>query len=224
MNFYWIKAPKIIKRLFSSQVWDIPNPENKIYLTFDDGPTSEITTWILSVLKQNNIKASFFCIGKNIAKNPEIFKQIISEGHCIGNHSYNHNNGWKTKTENYIKNVEQCNSEICNLKPETCNQQSKFFRPPYGKITPWQSRKMQNLGYKIIMWDILSADFDTKITPEKCLQNATQKVKSGSIIVFHDSEKAFANLEYALPKTIEILRKKGFTFDVLPTQPYNNVN
>jgi peptidoglycan-N-acetylglucosamine deacetylase len=215
MNFYWIKTPKIIKRLFSSQVWDIPNVENKIYLTFDDGPTPEITPWILRILKKNNIKATFFCIGKNIAQNPEIFKQIISEGHAIGNHTHNHKNGWKTRNEDYLQNVELCQNQLLNLKSLTSNKQSKIFRPPYGKIKPSQSKILQKIGYKIIMWDILTADFDTTITKEKCLKNATQKVTSGSIIVFHDSEKAFQNLEYALPKTIQILKEKGFLFDVI---------
>lgn len=206
MNLYWTKTPQIIKRLFSNQVWDIPNTENKIYLTFDDGPTPEITEWVLSVLKENNIKATFFCIGNNIEKHPEIFHKVISEGHCVGNHTFDHKNGWKTTTVDYIENIELCEKQI--LK-------SKIFRPPYGKIKSSQSKKLRKQGYKIIMWDILSADFDQTISKEKCLENATQKVTSGSIIVFHDSVKAFANLEYTLPKTIQILKEKGFVFDVI---------
>lgn len=208
MKVYNIKIPQIIKRLFSNQVWDIPNKENKIYLTFDDGPTSEITEWVLEVLKENNIKATFFCIGNNIEKHPEIFNKIISDGHSIGNHTFNHKNGWKTSTTDYIQNIELCQKQILNLK-------SKIFRPPYGKIKPSQSKKLRKLGYKIIMWDILTADFDKKTSKEKCLENATKKVSSGSIIVFHDSVKAFTNLEYALPKTIQILKEKGFVFDVI---------
>ena len=208
MKVYNIKIPQIIKRLFSNQVWDIPNKENKIYLTFDDGPTSEITEWVLEVLKENNIKATFFCIGNNIEKHPEIFNKIISDGHSIGNHTFNHKNGWKTTTTDYIQNIELCQKQILNLK-------SKIFRPPYGKIKPSQSKKLRKLGYKIIMWDILTADFDKKTSKEKCLENATKKVSSGSIIVFHDSVKAFTNLEYALPKTIQILKEKGFVFDVI---------
>ena len=208
MKVYNIKIPQIIKRLFSNQVWDIPNKENKIYLTFDDGPTSEITEWVLEVLKENNIKATFFCIGNNIEKHPEIFNKIISDGHSIGNHTFNHKNGWKTTTTDYIQNIELCQKQILNLK-------SKIFRPPYGKIKPSQSKKLRKLGYKIIMWDILTADFDKKTSKEKCLENATKKVSSGSIIVFHDSVKAFTNLEYALPKTIQILKEKGFVFDAI---------
>jgi peptidoglycan/xylan/chitin deacetylase (PgdA/CDA1 family) len=208
MNFYWIKTPQIIKRLFSNQVWDIPNKENKIYLTFDDGPTPEITEWVLGILKENNIKATFFCIGNNIQKHPEIFNKVINDGHGIGNHTFNHKNGWKTTTADYIENVELCEKQLLNIK-------AKIFRPPYGKIKPLQSKKLRKLGYKIIMWDILTADFDVKISKEKCLENATQKVTSGSIIVFHDSIKAFRNLEYALPKTIQILKERGFVFDVI---------
>jgi peptidoglycan/xylan/chitin deacetylase (PgdA/CDA1 family) len=211
MNFYWIKTPPIIKRLFSNQVWDIPNTENKIYLTFDDGPTPEVTEWVLSILKRNNLKATFFCIGNNIEKHPEIFNTIITEGHTIGNHTFNHKKGWKTKTADYIENVELCKSAICELQSVNCN----LFRPPYGKIKPSQSKNLRKLGYKIIMWDVLSADFDPSVSKEKCLENATLKVSSGSSIVFHDSVKAFPNLKYALPRAIQILKEKGFVFDVI---------
>ena len=211
MNFYWIKTPPIIKRLFSNQVWDIPNTENKIYLTFDDGPTPEVTEWVLSILKRNNLKATFFCIGNNIEKHPEIFNTIITEGHTIGNHTFNHKKGWKTKTADYIENVELCKSAICELQSVNCN----LFRPPYGKIKPSQSKNLRKLGYKIIMWDVLSADFDQSVSKEKCLENATLKVTPGSSIVFHDSVKAFPNLEYALPRAIQILKEKGFVFDVI---------
>ncbi len=211
MDFYWIKTPRIIKRLFNNQVWDIPNNENKVYLTFDDGPTPEITEWVLEVLKQNNIKATFFCIGNNIQKYPEIFERVVGSGHAIGNHTFNHLQGWKTPTKTYLANIHLCEQEIQKLK----NPNSKIFRPPYGKIRPSQSNKLRKLGYKIIMWDVLTADFDQNISPEKCLENATRKVTSGSVIVFHDSIKASVNLKYALPKTIEILKEKGFIFDVI---------
>ncbi|WP_395075121.1 polysaccharide deacetylase family protein [Flavobacterium sp.] len=216
MKPYWIKTPKFIKRLFNNQVWDIPNSENKIYLTFDDGPTPQVTEWVLSVLKNYNIKATFFCIGKNIENHPDILKKIISDDHSIGNHTFNHLNGWKTQSNKYLENVALCNEKFKNL--EILNRKSQIsnlFRPPYGKIKPSQSKKLRQLGYKIIMWDILSADFDQTITKEECLGNATKKVTSGSIIVFHDSQKSFKNLEYALPKTIEILKEKGYQFDTI---------
>ncbi len=208
MSLYWIKTSSFIKRLFHKQVWSIPNNEQKIYLTFDDGPTPEVTPWVLSILKENNIKTTFFCIGKNIENNPDIFNQIISEGHSLGNHTFNHLNGWNTSTKDYIKNIELCE----NLLPKN---KSKLFRPPYGKISIKQSRLVRRLGYKIIMWDILSADFDQTISPEKCLENATQKVTTGSIIVFHDSVKAYKNLEHTLPRAIVHYKERGFVFDVL---------
>ena len=208
MKLYWIKTKNWIKKTFSNYIWDIPNTENKIYLTFDDGPTPDITEWVLSELRKNQAKATFFCIGKNIADNPDLFKKIINNGHAIGNHTFNHLNGWKTTTEDYLKNINSCESEIKNLN-------SKIFRPPYGKIKSSQSKKLRKLGYKIIMWDVLSADFDQTITPEECLENVLQNVVSGSVIIFHDSVKAYKNLEYALPRSLHVLNERGFIFDTI---------
>lgn len=214
--FYWIKTNVLIKKIFPNYVWDLPNNENKIYLTFDDGPTPEITEWILQELNRYNAKATFFCIGKNIEKYPELFDKLISEGHAIGNHTFNHLNGWKTSTIEYLENSIQWSvvsgqSPNCKLKTENC----QLFRPPYGKIKTSQYEQLLHLGYKIIMWDVLSADFDKTISPEKCLENVMKNVQSGSIIVFHDSVKAFPNLEYTLPKTLKFLKEKGFEFDVI---------
>ncbi|MEC4003242.1 polysaccharide deacetylase family protein [Flavobacterium sp. SUN052] len=211
MKFQWIKTNWFIKRIFSNYVWDIPNTENKVYLTFDDGPTPEITEWTLNQLKNYNAKATFFCIGDNIRKYPEIFQKVISEEHSIGNHTYNHLNDWKTENVKYIENTNLCNSEI--LKFEICNLKSKLFRPPYGKIKPAQSKILRKMGFKIIMWHIISYDFDASITREECLENVLKNIKSGSIIVFHDSKKAFQNLEFALPRTLEFLKEKGFVCD-----------
>ena len=223
MNFYWIKTNRFIKKIFSNYIWDIPNTENKIYLTFDDGPTPKITEWVLQELEKYNAKATFFCIGNNIEKNPEIFKKVIAKSHAIGNHTFNHLNGWKTPTEDYLKNSIQWSaasgkspnhnlqSATCNLQPEICN----LFRPPYGKIKASQAKKLRKLGYKIIMWDVLSADYDATISTEKCLENATKNVTSGSIIVFHDSVKAFPHLEYTLPKALKYFKEKGFVFEKL---------
>lgn len=211
MKFYWIKTNTFIKKIFSNYIWDVPNTENKIYLTFDDGPTPDVTEWVLEELKKQEAKATFFCIGKNIKNNPNLFKKVINEGHTIGNHTFNHLNGWKTSTDDYLKNTFLCQAEVNKLNPEN----NKLFRPPYGKIKQSQSKKLQKLGYKIIMWDVLSADFDQTITPEKCLENVIQNVVSGSVIVFHDSVKAYKNLEYALPRSLEILKKRGFTFDII---------
>ena len=214
MSFYWIKTNFLVKKMFSKYVWDVPNNEKKVYLTFDDGPTPEITEWTLSQLEKFKAKATFFCIGDNINKFPEIFNSVLSKGHSVGNHTFNHLKGWETSTKEYIENVALCqeaiskNSKIVNLK-------SAIFRPPYGRIKRRQAKELLNLEYKIIMWDLLTADFDTEVTPEQCLQNVLQNVTSGSIIVFHDSKKAFRNLEYALPKTLEFLKENGFSFAIL---------
>jgi peptidoglycan-N-acetylglucosamine deacetylase len=216
MKFYWIKTSRFIKSIFSNYIWDIPNNDNKIYLTFDDGPTPEITKWVLQELEKYHAKATFFCIGNNIEKFPDIFSKILNEGHSIGNHTFNHLNGWETSTEEYLKNSIQCSvisNQAQNCKPNT--EHYKLFRPPYGKIKASQAKKLRQLGYKIIMWDVLSADFDTLISKEKCLENVLKNAKSGSIIVFHDSLKAFPNLEYTLPKTLKILKEKGFIFETL---------
>ena len=208
MKFYWIKTNWVIKKLFSKYIWEIPNKDKIVYLTFDDGPTPAITEWTLEQLRIYNAKATFFCIGNNIEKYPEIFNKVIDAGHNIGNHTYNHFNGWKTNTNQYLENVKLCEASILNLK-------SKLFRPPYGKIKMSQATALKKLGYKIIMWDVLSADFDQTISPERCLKNVLQNVTSGSIIVFHDSEKAFRNLEYVLPKSLEFLKENGFKCEAI---------
>ena len=146
-------------------------------------------------------------------KNPTIFKKIITDGHAIGNHTFNHLNGWKTKFSTYIENIKQCEDEI--QKHSKSSLKSKLFRPPYGKLTFGQSKAIRKLGYTIIMWDVLSADFDTTISKEKCLDNLLSNIKPGSIIVFHDSIKAFKNLEYVLPTTLTFLNNKNFNFEVL---------
>ena len=207
--WYWIKTNRLIKRMLSNYIWDIPTVEKKIYLTFDDGPTPEITAWVLNQLQAFDAKATFFCIGDNIQKYPEIFNSILGNGHTIGNHTFNHFNGWKTKTTDYIENVQLCQEAIIqNSKFKI--QNLSLFRPPYGKINNSQTKAIRASGYKIIMWDILSADFDTTITPEKCLENVLKNVAPGSIVVFHDSTKAFKNLEYTLPRTLQFLKDNQY--------------
>ena len=211
MNFSWVKTNRFIKTIFPNYVWEVPNHENKVYLTFDDGPTPEITEWTLAQLKLYNAKATFFCIGDNVRKFPEIFQKVVNESHSIGNHTFNHLNGWKTTTEEYISNAKLYETEHCTLTTEHCN----LFRPPYGKIKPSQSKILRKQGYKIIMWDVISYDFDASITPEKCLENVLKNVQSGSIIVFHDSKKAFQNLEFVLPRTLQFLKEKGYVCEKL---------
>ncbi len=207
----WIKTKWWLRLFFPNYTWKINTPHNSVYLTFDDGPIPEVSQWVLDLLKQEDIKATFFCIGENIQKHPEIFNRIVTENHAVGNHTFNHLNGWKTSTKDYLVNFELCERTI--QKSKIKNQ--KIFRPPYGKISPSQSKAIRKKGYKIIMWDIISYDFDIKTSSEKCMQNVLENVESGSIIVFHDSLKAKTNLKYTLPKVIKNLKEKGFTFEVI---------
>ena len=207
MNDLLVKTPRFVKKIFPSRIWSLPNKDSKVYLTFDDGPIPEITPWVLDLLKQNRAKATFFCIGDNVNKNPSIFKRIIEEGHAIGNHTYNHLNGWNINTDDYIQNCEQfddlSNKLVKDISITSMYDSLKLFRPPYGKLTSKQSKVLQNKGYKICMWDILSGDFSQNISPEKCLQNVIKHISPGNIIVFHDSLKAEKNLRYVLPKILE---------------------
>lgn len=209
-------------RIFSKYTWRFPfskafETKKEIYLTFDDGPTPEITNFVLNELKKYNAKATFFCIGKNIKNHPTIFKQIIKDGHSIGNHTQDHLNGWKNNNTSYIANVFSCEQTIkkhfSNSKLKT--QNSKLFRPPYGKIKKKQAQVLIEKGYKIIMWSVLSGDFDTKLSKEKCLQNVLKHTTNGSIVVFHDSVKAAEKVKYVLPKMLEHFNKRGFVFKAI---------
>ena len=210
---YFTKTPSIFRRIFSTYTWRFFVEKKEIFLTFDDGPTPKITQFVLSELEKHNAKATFFCIGKNIENHPAIFKQIISNGHCIGNHTQNHLNGWKTNNISYIENTLSCDKTITQSNSSTIQQ--KLFRPPYGKIKNSQARELIKKGYKIIMWDVLSADFDTTISKEKCLENVLKNTKKGSIVVFHDSVKASEKLLYILPKILDEFSKKGFEFKAI---------
>jgi peptidoglycan-N-acetylglucosamine deacetylase len=211
MKLYWIKTGRIIKRLFKGYIWDLPSVDKVAYLTFDDGPTPEVTDFVLDILEEHNIKSTFFCIGNNIEKHPDIFKRVINAGHTVANHTYNHLNGWKTGIEAYMDNVAICEESL--LSQHKRFAANKLFRPPYGRIKASQAHALRDKGYRIIMWDVLSADFDQTITPVQCLKNVVQNVKPGSIIIFHDSLKASVNMQYALPRAIEILKEKGYRFE-----------
>lgn len=201
---YVVKTPKILKKTYPRYVWDFPTLEKIIYLTFDDGPTPKVTSWVLDELKKYDAKATFFCIGKNVVENQELFNRVLQEEHTIGNHTYNHLNGWETKHITYLKNVVKCQKEV----------NAKFFRPPYGKLTRQQAKAIGK-QFSIIMWDVLSADFDVNITPEKCCENVIKNTKKGSIVVFHDSIKAEKNLRYALPKVLAYFHKQGYQFKAI---------
>ena len=200
--FFGAKMPIILPQLFPSLIWKKSTIEKKVWLTFDDGPTPKITPFVLDTLLFYNVKATFFCLGKQVLKHPEILQRIKAEGHSIGNHSYSHPNGFTTCAKKYLEDVKKCQKII----PET-----KLFRPPFGNIYPWQISKLKK-EYKIIMWDVVGWDFDKNTSKEKCFLNVVNNVGSGSIILLHDNEKAQENLQYALPKIIEALKERRFAF------------
>jgi peptidoglycan/xylan/chitin deacetylase (PgdA/CDA1 family) len=204
--FYAVRIPSWFSKLNSSLVLKISTKEKILYLTFDDGPHETATPFVLDELKKYNAKATFFCLGKNVQAHPEIYQRILNEGHLTGNHTFNHLNAWHVKHEEYMNDVKHAAQFI----------QSKLFRPPYGRMYPQLSKKLRiHLGYKIIMWHVLSGDFDESIAPEKCLHNVLNKAQKGSIIVFHDSSKASKNLRFALPEVLKNFTEKGFVFKSL---------
>ncbi len=228
-----ITTPKILRLFYPSFLWEMPKGEKKLYLTFDDGPHPTITPQVLEILKKFNAKATFFCIGNNVNKYKDTFELIKNEGHAVGNHTFNHERGWKTKTKDYIHSVEQADALI----------QSPLFRPPHGRIKSSQIRlikklrnsKSQNLRsleikdksellkfespripeFKIVAWTVISYDWDKSLSPEDCFNNVIKNAADGSVIVFHDSEKAVNNMIPALTKVLEYYSERGFTFDKL---------
>lgn len=215
MKPYFVKTPFFLKKIYPKRLWDIQTGEQNMYLTFDDGPTAEVTPWILETLKKYNAKATFFCIGKNVKKEPELFRQILKDGHEIGNHTNNHLNGWQTSLGKYIANTEKAEKRILKVLPEgqkNLHRNKKLFRPPYGRMTSAQAKNLMKLGYEIVMWDVLSADYDQKISPEQCSRNVLKSARAGSIIIFHDSLKAEKNMKVALIETLEFFKNKKFSF------------
>ncbi|MCG2417723.1 polysaccharide deacetylase family protein [Aequorivita sp. F47161] len=210
--------PKFIQRFYPERIWAFSRNKNTVYLTFDDGPIPKVTPWVLATLKKHNAKATFFCIGDNVQKHPEIFKTILSQGHSVGNHTFNHVNGWKTKTAKYVDNVLKYEHVVLKLlknfgienAPSDTSNSKLLFRPPYGKMTSKQARILQKKGFKIVMWSIISYDYDANTSEEKCLQNVLNNIKPGSVIVFHDSLKAEKNLRFVLPKVLEFISEKGW--------------
>jgi peptidoglycan/xylan/chitin deacetylase (PgdA/CDA1 family) len=204
---YLVKSPFFLKWYYPSLIWNKARSEKAIYLTFDDGPIPDVTDFVLKTLQDYDAKGTFFCIGDNIRKHPEVYDRLIAAGHRIGNHTFNHLKGWKTEDEAYLENFEQCQALTA----------TKLFRPPYGRIKKSQARaiKEKHPEMNIIMWDVLSGDFDTKLAPEKCFDNVVRHTGNGSIIVFHDSLKAFDRLQYALPRTLAFFKERGFAFRTL---------
>ncbi len=208
--FYTHRIPGSFSWLFGGYQWRIPTEQKVIYLSFDDGPIPEVTPEVLSVLKSYAAKATFFCVGDNIQKHPSIFEQVLADGHRVGNHTFHHYNGWRTPTPTYLDDVQQCQA----LLPPASDA---IFRPPYGAIRWGQADYLRKRGYRIVMWSLLSGDFDVRLRPQDCLRASIAGTQRGTIVVFHDSLKAWPRLSYVLPRYLEHFQDQGFGFDVLPT-------
>ncbi len=214
MALYPLKLPLWVKNSFPGFVWDLGDKRNAVYLTFDDGPHPEISLWAAEKLGGYGGKGTFFCIGDNVRKHSLTFG-ALKETQSIGNHTFNHLNGWTTSTKVYFENFEKCESVL--------DSSSRLFRPPYGRIKSSQARLIRST-HQIIMWDLLSGDFDKRIDPKKNAKQLVQLAKPGSILVFHDSEKAWSNLKEMLPIVLEGLSNRGFSFEAIPMESYTNNN
>jgi peptidoglycan/xylan/chitin deacetylase (PgdA/CDA1 family) len=211
--FYLVKTPWLLRKLYPGCTWQIPSRDKVIYLTFDDGPHPDITPYVLDTLKQYQAKATFFCIGKNVVAHPDIYRRLLEEGHRTGNHTFNHLNGWKVQNDVYVNNIIEASKYI----------DSNLFRPPYGRITKFQVKILSDIAaykgsdrrFSIIMWDVLSGDFDKKLSAENCTLNVIRKTRPGSIVVFHDSEKAFPRMRASLPEVLKYFSEKGYRFEVI---------
>ncbi|HNE27984.1 MAG: polysaccharide deacetylase family protein [Saprospiraceae bacterium] len=199
---YLVKTPKIIQTLRPAFLWRMPPEEKVLYLTFDDGPIPEVTPWVLDLLDRYSATATFFCVGDNVRKHHDIYQMILQAGHATGNHTFHHLNGWNTEHRAYFRDIRRC-AEVVH---------SSLFRPPYGRILPRQRAYLER-RYQIVMWDVLSGDFDTSLSPEDCLRNVLDHVEPGSIVVFHDSLKAEPRLRYVLPRVLEYFKERGWRFE-----------
>jgi peptidoglycan/xylan/chitin deacetylase (PgdA/CDA1 family) len=211
------RTPAILTWIYPHLLWRVNTPHKEIYLTFDDGPVPGPTEFVLDTLKAFEATATFFCIGENIRKHPEIFKRILQENHAVGNHTFNHLKGWTTSLLHYLENTSLCQAEITNHTTQVTN----LFRPPYGRITKRQIEELEK-KYKVVMWDVLTSDYNPSLSPDRCLQGSIRASRPGSIVVFHDSIKAERNLRYVLPRFMEIKAKEGYTFQSLANKLIDN--
>ena len=204
---YLVKMPKLLQALMPGYTWQVPTQEKVLYLTFDDGPIPEVTPWVLDTLRDFGAKATFFCVGENVQQHPSVFARIVAEGHTVGNHTFDHLNGWNSEDLPYFHNVRHCARLV----------KSNLFRPPYGRLTRTQKAFLER-HYQIVMWDVLSGDFDPHITREQCLDNVLLNAKRGSIIVLHDSLKAETKMRYVLSRVLEHYAAKGDSFEAMQAQ------
>ncbi len=195
---------QLFRRIYPSALWRIKPEEKAVYLTFDDGPIPEVTPWVLDLLRCHGIKATFFVVGDNVRKHPDIYNMVLADGHTIGNHTHNHIKCWEYNSISYMKNVAEADSYI----------HSKLFRPPHGFMNHFQYKRLQAAGYTIVMWDLVTRDYSKKLRGPQVLANVLRYARNGSIITFHDSLKSWnnGNLQYALPRAIDFLKEEGYAF------------
>lgn len=206
---YFHKYGSIFRKLFPSYQWKVNTSSKEIYLTFDDGPVPEITEFVLDTLAKYEAKATFFCVGENIVKHPEIYQRLRNEGHTVGNHTYNHLNARKVETNEYFANIEKAQVVMGDVG-------NKLFRPPYGHLKSKHIKQLKKLGYRIVMWDVLTGDFDPQLDEQKALQKTISGTTTGSIVLMHDNPKHFENMAFILPRFIEHFNQLGFKFKALP--------
>lgn len=200
-----VRLPGFITSLYTSAVWRFSETERVVYLTFDDGPIPEVTPWVLDLLREEGIRATFFCVGENVMRYPKVFRQILDDGHSVGNHTFNHWQGLKHTDQDYFRNIEKAGMYI----------DSDLFRPPHGWLKVSQYRILKK-KFRIIMWDLITCDYDSRLKPEKIFRNITEFVRPGSILTFHDSIKAEPNLTEVLPQAIRWLKEQGYRFEAIP--------
>lgn len=210
MRFF--KTPALVRYLLPQYTWRQPVHEKIIYLTFDDGPIPDVTEFVLQQLAEYRAKATFFCVGENIYRYPEIARQVADQGHRLANHTYNHLRGWETKTEAYVQNIALCQNQLDLVQP--VSQALKLFRPPHGRIRKDQFNKIK-FHYQVIMWDVLTYDFDCTLSPKDCLHHSIKQTVAGSVVVLHDSVKARRNMEYVLPRFLHHFTNLGYRFESL---------
>lgn len=209
-NYIWL-----LSRLYPSLTWHRRKEKKSLFITFDDGPVPGVTDFVLDTLKEYHAEATFFCVGENVSRNPALFRKILSQGHAVGNHTFNHLNGWKNPDKNYFENTGLCEAAFLSAgELPMLPGKKKLFRPPYGKITRSQIQFLSP-EYEIIMWDVLTGDFDNLLAPEKCLELSIRYTRNGSVIIFHDSLKAEKNLRYVLPRFLDHFASLGFSFKKL---------
>lgn len=200
-----VRPGQWIRWFYPRVLWRGDKKERSVYLTFDDGPIPEVTPWVMEVLKQHHIRATFFCVGENVDKYSNVYQQVLNQGHQVGNHTYHHINTWSHSKRKYFESIEQAKIHI----------NSNLFRPPHGKIYPWNVRRLKKQFDEVVMWDVLSCDYDRRLTSDKVYRNVIDNVRNGSIIVFHDSLKAWPHLKVVLPKVIEWLIMNNYQFKLI---------